>query len=126
MTIEELINSIKTKPDEIEFNEVIKVIDTYYHYTPARFTNGQGDNKINNLSGCNEGSCKIFSFARLNGLTENETLACFGRYFREDVMKHPDGNDHANIRTFMRHGWSGIQFEGTVLNQEFHSRNGQA
>ena len=115
MTTEELIRLIKTQPGKVEFDQVIDVIDDNYEYTPTHFTNGQGHDQIINQSGSNEGSCKIFAFATLRGLNEKETLACFGKYYREDVLKHPEGNDHANIRTFMRHGWSGIQFEGTVL-----------
>ncbi|MCK4587980.1 MAG: HopJ type III effector protein [Gammaproteobacteria bacterium] len=115
MSTEELIALIKTQPDKVEFDQVIDVIDDNYEYTPTHFTNGQGHDQVINQSGSNEGSCKIFAFATLEGLNENETLACFGKYYREDVLNHPEGNDHANIRTFMRHGWSGIQFEGTVL-----------
>jgi len=115
MSIEELIELIKTQPGEVEFDQVIDVIDNNYEYTPTHFTNGQGHDVVNNQSGSNEGSCKIFAFATLHGLNEEETLACFGKYYREDVLNHPEGNDHANIRTFIRHGWSGIQFEGTVL-----------
>jgi hypothetical protein len=115
MTTEELIELIKTLPGEVEFDQVIDVIDSSYEYTPTYFTNGQGHDVVNNQSGSNEGSCKIFSFATLHGLNEQETLACFGKYYREDVLNHPEGSDHANIRTFIRHGWSGIQFEGTVL-----------
>jgi len=115
MTIEELIKQIKSQPEKVEFDQVIDAIDDHYEYTPTHFTNGQGHDLVNNLPGSNEGSCKIFAFATLNGLNEAETLACFGKYYREDVLNHPEGNDHANIRTFIRHGWSGIQFEGTVL-----------
>ena len=115
MSIEELIELIKTQPGEVEFDQVIDVIDNNYEYTPTHFTNGQGHDVVNNQSGSNEGSCKIFAFATLHRLNEEETLACFGKYYREDVLNHPEGNDHANIRTFIRHGWSGIQFEGTVL-----------
>ncbi|MEE8379486.1 MAG: HopJ type III effector protein [Gammaproteobacteria bacterium] len=115
MTAKELIKLIKTQPDKVEFDQVIDCIHDNYEYSPTHFTNGQGHDLVNNLSGSNEGSCKIFAFATLNGLNEEETLACFGKYYREDVLNHPEGNDHANIRTFMRHGWSGIQFEGTVL-----------
>ncbi len=115
MSIEELIQLIKSHPNEVEFDQVIDVIDSNYEYTPTHFTNGQGHDVVNNQSGSNEGSCKIFAFATLHGLNKEETLACFGKYYREDVLDHPEGNDHANIRTFIRHGWSGIQFEGTVL-----------
>ena len=115
MTTEELIELIKTQPEKVEFDQVIDCINDNYEYTPTHFTNGQEHDLVNNLSGSNEGSCKIFAFATQQGLNEKETLACFGKYYREDVLNHPEGNDHANIRTFMRHGWNGIQFEGTVL-----------
>ena len=55
------------------------------------------------------------AFAQLHELDAARTLACFGRYYREDVLRHPDGSDHANIRTFMRHGPAGIRFARPVL-----------
>ena len=115
MTINKLIEKINTQADLIDFAEVIKTIETCYHYTPARFSNGKGSNTIINEAGTNEGSCKIFAFARLNKLNEQQTLACFGKYYREDVLGHPENDDHANIRNFMLHGWQGIEFEGEAL-----------
>ena len=115
MTVDELIEKINTDPESINFTEVINTIEKNYHYTPTRFHNGTGKQAASNEAGTNEGSCKIFAFATLHGLNEEETLACFGKYYREDVLNNPEGNDHENIRTFIRHGWSGIQFEGTVL-----------
>lgn len=115
MSIEELIELIKTQPEKVEFDQVIDCIDDNYEYTPTHFTNGKGHDLVNNQAGSNEGSCKIFAFATLHGFNEEETLACFGKYYREDVLNNPEGNDHANIRTFIRNGWDGIQFDGTVL-----------
>lgn len=115
MTVNALLEKIRSAPDTIEFNEVIDCIAAHYDYSPTRFSNGSGDDAAINEAGTNEGSCKIFAFAQLNGLNEAETLACFGKYYREDVLQHPDGSDHANIRNFMRHGWAGIQFDGTAL-----------
>jgi hypothetical protein len=66
-------------------------------------------------AGSNEGSCKIFAFAKLNNLSDAQTLACFGHFYRHDVQGNPDGTDHANIRTFMRHGLSQVQFDGDAL-----------
>ena len=115
MTIKELISLIKTQPEKIEFDTVIDLITEYYDYTPCRFTNGSSDNYITNDAGKNEGSCKIFSFASLNELNKDETLACFGKYYRDDVLKHPEKDDHGNIRTFMIHGWDGIHFDQPAL-----------
>lgn len=117
MTIDELLTQIKTQPDTVEFQEVIDCIDKYFDYTPTHFTNGQGHDIVINQAGSNEGSCKIFAFATINGLRESETLACFGKYYRDDVLQHPEAGDHANIRTFMRHGWGGIHFEHSALTR---------
>ncbi|MCV6037542.1 HopJ type III effector protein, partial [Escherichia coli] len=61
------------------------------------------------------GSCKIFAFGLLNTLDKEATVACFGRFYREDVLLHPENNDHQNIRNFMVTGWEGIQFETSAL-----------
>ena len=118
MTKEELIQSVKNQPDNIEFNEALQVINENYQYTPARFTNGSGDGQVINEAGTNEGSCKIFAFASLNQLNPNETLALFGRYYREDVLQHPENTDHANIRNFIRYGWDGISFDTMPLKMK--------
>jgi len=114
MKIEQLINQIKNNPVSIEFQQVMEAIDQNYNYTPARFINGD----VVNENRTNEGSCKIFAFGQLNNLTEQETLTCFGSYYREDVLMNPDGTDHANIRTFIRQGWDGIQFDSPALTEK--------
>ena len=116
MTPEQLLDRLNTEPDAIEFEQVMALIAEHYHYTPTRFTNGIGDSTLVNEAGSNEGSCKIFALGRLLTLNESQTLACFGRYYREDVLNHPEGNDHMNIRTFMRSGWDGIAFESEALS----------
>ena len=50
----------------------------------------------------------------LNALSEANTLACFGRFYRE-VLNDPTGTSHGNIRAFMRDGWAGICFDGQAL-----------
>ena len=97
----------------VEFEEVMKVIAENYQYTPSRFVNGIDGDCIVNEAGANEGSHKIFTFAKLNNLTEKQTLACFGKYYREDVLLNPDGQDHQNIRTFMKYGWQGVNLDNS-------------
>lgn len=106
-----LLEQIKQAPNSIDFHHVIITITTYYHYQPTRFTNGVDDTNIINLAGTNEGSCKVFAFAHLHQLSKNETLACFGAFYRHDVLKHPQNNDHQNIRQFMTSGSAGIHFD---------------
>lgn len=111
MSIEELIVQLNNTPESVSFEQVMETITTHYSYTPTRFTNGEQINE----AGTNEGSCKIFAFAQLNRLNQTQTLACFGRYYRKDVLHNPEGDDHGNIRNFMQHGWEGITFEGVAL-----------
>lgn len=111
MTLSEKINQA---PETITFPEVIAYIDAHYDFTPTRFTNGTAINE----AGQNNGSCKIFSFAKLLGLSQAQTLELFGDYYRKDVLDYPFGSDHQNIRNFMQSGWEGIQFEGEALRKK--------
>jgi len=106
-----LFEQLETSPEKIHFKEVIAFIDEHYDFTPTKFING---NTVNE-AGQNNGSCKIFSFAQLNDLSKEETLNLFGEFYREDVLKNPDGADHQNIRNFMESGWEGVSFEGKAL-----------
>ncbi|HAB55541.1 MAG TPA: type III effector, partial [Cellvibrionales bacterium] len=38
-----------------------------------------------------------------------------GKYYRDDVLGNPSGDDHANIRNFILDGWLGIQFDTEPL-----------
>ncbi len=111
MKTEQLLELLKTNPQSVEFQQVMETVDQNYDYTPTRFRNGD----VVNESGTNEGSCKIFAFGQFNQLKEDETLACFGTYYRDDVLQNPQGTDHANIRTFMVNGWRGIKFDNPAL-----------
>lgn len=110
-TIETLLTQLKAAPELIQFDEVIAVINAHFIYSPTDFTNGV----VINASGSNEGSCKIFAFSRIYELTQAETLALFGAFYRDDVLGEPDGDNHANIRSFMQTGWNGIEFSETAL-----------
>lgn len=109
--IENFLNKVKSNPELLTFQETIEVIESNYNFTPTAFKNG---NQINN-AGENNGSCKIFAFAKIHQLEKDQTLALFGSYYYDDVLKNPDGNDHQNIRNFMIFGWDGILFEGEAL-----------
>ena len=109
-----LPKQLKNSPETIQFKEVIAYIDENYDFTPTSFKNG---NTVNE-AGQNNGSCKVFSFAKLQGLSKEQTLPLFGEFYREDVSKNPDGTDHQNIRNFMQYGWEGIFFEGEALKEK--------
>ena len=111
MTLASYISKLKNTPQEITFPETIAVIEDNYTFTPTTFQNGNQ----HNAAGENSGSCKLFAFAKVQNLSKEETLACFGAYYFNDVLKNPEGTDHQNIRNFILHGWDGIQFEGEAL-----------
>jgi hypothetical protein len=104
----------RLRAGETDFEDTITVINALYNCTPTRFSNGLTNTVINEV-GQNEGSCRIFAFAQLNSLSEADTLACFGRFYR-DVLAEPQGTSHGNIRAFMRDGWAGVKFDGTALS----------
>lgn len=109
----QFIIALKQDPEANEFSRTIQVIEEHYEFTPLEFTNGD----LKNNSGENNGSCRIFAFAKLKGLNEYLTLACFGKYYFEDVLENPDGDNHQNIRNFIKTGWDGIEFRGNPLEE---------
>ena len=111
MRIEDFLHKLRTQPESILFTDTMETIEANYDFTPVRFTNGT----VVNEAGTNSGSCKLFSFAKLQQLSKEETLACFGDYYRVDVLQHPDATNHANIRNFMITGWEGIGFDAEAL-----------
>ena len=118
--LEAAIEQIKSTPETTEFKTVIDLIDQNYDYTATQFQNGPDDDCTISKAGENEGSCKIFAFAQLHQLDENQTLNCFGQYYRDDVLKYPNNTDHANIRTFMKYGWKNIFFDNVVLRKKLN------
>ncbi len=111
MTLSDFINLVKTNPTSITFADCIDVIEANYDFTETAFSNGD----TQNAAGQNNGSCKIFAFAKLNNLTEDQALQCFGDYYRVDVLQNPQGDDHQNIRNFIQQGWAGVEFSGAAL-----------
>jgi len=111
MDIELFLNRLETQPASIEFPDVIELVNNLYTYIPTAFRN----HNLQSEAGQNTGSCKIFAFARLHELSEDQTLALFGAYYRADVLKTPEGDSHPNIRQFMKTGWDGIEFDGVPL-----------
>lgn len=116
--LKNLLAQIKSQSETVEFQNVIDTINEYYNYQPTQFSNGLGNECVISKAGENEGSCKIFAFGLLHKLDENQTLNCFGKYYRHDVLQHPENTDHANIRHFIKYGWKNINFEGTALKDK--------
>jgi hypothetical protein len=111
MSIDAFLKRLNEAPESIAFNEAIAAVEAAYEFTPASFTNGDARNE----AGQNSGSCKLLAFGLLNRLSEQQMLACFGAFYRDDVLKNPDGTNHQNIRSFMKHGWAGVTFDSMPL-----------
>ena len=111
MTPDAYIAAVKSDPETLDFSTLMDVIAAHYTFTPTAFTNGD----VVNGPDENQGSCKLFAFASLHGLTDAQTLACFGEHYRS-VVGTPDGTDHQNIRNFMKTGMTGVTFSGEPLS----------
>ncbi|WP_298779799.1 HopJ type III effector protein [uncultured Polaribacter sp.] len=110
MTIQQFKTKLKSKPTAITFSETMQVIESNYNFTPTAFTNG----KVKNKAGENNGSCKLFAFAKQQQLTKEETLFCFAEHYK-NVLEDAKGTSHQNIRNFMKTGFEGLSFKGEAL-----------
>lgn len=113
MRLDRFKQIIESTPEKVEFSDTMLVIENLYNFTPTAFKNGD----LYNEAEKNQGSCKVFSFAIQQGFSKEETLACFGQYYFEDVLKNPEGTDHQNIRNFINTGFEGLLFEGEALTK---------
>lgn len=111
LDLEIFLDKLERTPELVEFPDTIGLIDKLYEFTPVGFRNGN----IYNEAGQNAGSCKLFAFARLHDFSLEQTLACFGAFYRSDVLRNPKGDSHPNIRAFMKYRWEGIEFDGIPL-----------
>ncbi len=111
MPLTAFLNTLKESPETIQFADTTAVIEALYQATPCAFQNGD----LYNSAEQNQGSCKLLAFAKLHNLSQEETLQCFGDFYRIDVLQNPNNDNHQNIRNFMRSGWDGISFTGTPL-----------
>jgi HopJ type III effector protein len=112
MLYEELLDKIQAK--SCQFNEVIDFIERNFTFMPTEFKNGETLNE----AGQNSGSCKIFAFAKHLEFSKEQTLECFGTFYRQDVLENPDAENHQNIRNFMKFGWEGIKFNSEALTKK--------
>ena len=106
--LQTLLASLKTITTP--FAKVIEFIDTHYTHQATAFKNGGTYNEATQ----NQGSARVFAFAKLNNLSAEVTLYLFAEHYQA-VLATPGGTDHQNIRQFMAHGWDGIVFEGEAL-----------
>ena len=114
MTVEEFKTKLKENPKQIEFSETIEVIEAYYDFSPTAFVNGD----LENAAGENSGSCKVFAFSKIESLTKEETLACFGVFYYDEVLNDPTGAGHQNIRNFMKSGFDRLTIHGAALTKK--------
>ena len=73
MSLSSFIEKVKNN-ENVSFDETLAVISENYHYQATEFNNGLNERLLVNQAGTNEGSCKIFAFAQLNHLNQQQTL----------------------------------------------------
>lgn len=98
------------KAHQHKFSDVLAFIEVDYTHRPTAFKNGEAYNEATQ----NQGSAKVFAFAKLNNLSAEDTLFLFAEHY-QNVLDTPNDTNHQNIRQFMQHGWAGIAFEGEAL-----------
>ena len=108
--LESFFIQLSTEPETISFQQSIGIIEQMYYFQPCAFKNGE----LSNAAGENTGACKILAFGALHQLSEPQTLFLFGDFYRS-VLENPKGQEHLNIRNFMRSGWDGVEFDGQPL-----------
>ena len=89
--IETLLTALKS--NSITFKEVIEFIETHYSHQPTAFKNGKTYNEATQ----NQGSAKVFAFAKMNELSAADTLYLFAEHYQA-VLAHPTATDHQNIK----------------------------
>mmetsp|Transcript_16606 Transcript_16606/g.27997 ORF Transcript_16606/g.27997 Transcript_16606/m.27997 type:complete len:242 (-) Transcript_16606:365-1090(-) len=94
----------------VKFEEIMDLMKECYIFEPTAYTSGKGQPyEVVNPAGTNSGSCKVFALGKLHNLTEDQTLKMFCEHY-QGVLEDPNGTAHANIRSFMKNGWEGIEF----------------
>ena len=96
---------IKAGGSPENFAQTIALIDEHYQYFEVPFSVGDVKNKPNE----NTGSAKVFSLGLMTRMDEKATLRLFGEHYTA-VQATPQGNDHANIRSFIKNGFPGVEF----------------
>lgn len=114
MQITEFLKKLKEAPETVEFSDTMAVIEANYYFEPTSFKNGN----LTNNADENSGSCKLLAFAHDQKLSKEETLACFGGFYFNDVLNDPNGSGHQNIRNFAKTGFGGVHFDRFPLTKK--------
>jgi hypothetical protein len=112
MKLDAYLKKLNDAPESVMLEDTLNTIDALYDFTPVAFSNGE----MHNAAGEAPRSCRMYAFARLHGLTVQQTLLGFGEHYRE-VLADPEGDSHKTIRIFMRSGWDGLSYEGIPLKR---------
>ncbi|MCA6062043.1 HopJ type III effector protein [Thalassolituus marinus] len=99
--------------DDHLFSSTLEFIAGWFDFTPSAFMNGNVANSVDQ----NQGSCKVFALAQHLGLSQEQTLRCFGEHYR-DVLATPEADNHHNLRRVLREGLENITFDQFPLTQK--------
>nr|WP_281423956.1 HopJ type III effector protein [Oceanobacter mangrovi] len=101
---------------DFEFATTLAFIEQWYDFTATGFQNGT----LRNEADQNQGSCRVLAMATSAGLSNEQTLLCFGEHYR-DVLAAPAGDSHQNIRQLQQQGLQGVEFDQFPLTAKQHS-----
>lgn len=101
--IQHLLNALNS--GEYQFSDVLAFIDRKKEHQPTAFKNGD----IHNDPNQNQGSARVFLFAKENAFSKENTLSLFAEHYKA-VLADREGANHQNIRQFMKYGWDGVEF----------------
>ncbi|SFV69698.1 Type III effector HopPmaJ [hydrothermal vent metagenome] len=109
MTEEQYLIQLKSKYS-MKFEDLMQVIEDNYNILTTAFKNGDLENSADE----NQGSAKLFAFAKLHNLNNTETLRCFGQYYQE-VLDDKNGSSHSNIRQLILTGLENVILKKQIL-----------
>lgn len=74
---------------EAKFADVLAHIEAHFVHTPTAFQNGAQSNAATE----NQGSAKVLSYAKIEGLNQADTLSLFAEHYAA-VLNTPEGTHH--------------------------------
>jgi len=110
MKLDAFLKKLNDDPEAVTFDEALATVGEHYRLTPCGYTLAGVRFDVDQV----HRSCQLYAFGILHKLSKEQTLACFGEHYREDVLKHPQGSDHQTVRLFMQVGWEGLKLDSPM------------
>jgi 3-hydroxyisobutyrate dehydrogenase-like beta-hydroxyacid dehydrogenase len=110
MKLDAFLKQLNDDPASVTLDMALSTVGENYEFTPCGYTLGGVRFEADKTR-----SCQLYAFGLLHKLTRQQTLACFGHHYHDDVLKNPQGTDHQTVRLFMKYGWDGLKLDAMPL-----------